>query len=520
MFIKMTLGSIIVFIVIMFLPDLCLAVNTPTFTPTNCPAGPMTWTTMAPMPTSRDRFEAGAVNGIIYCVGGENGPENLTVVEAYNTATNTWSTMAPMPTGREDLGVAVVNNIVYAIGGYNGTNVLSTVEAYDPSTNTWTTMAPMPAPRCNLAVAVLNGIIYAVGGDDSTGTPSGSLYAYDPSTNTWTTLASMPTPRSQLVFGAVNGILYAAGGNTSVGITTPGSVVGTLESYNPSTNTWTAGLPPEPTAFEESLGESLNGLFYVMGGVTTTSILNTVQAFDPATNSWVAENPMPAIQEAQAGAVWNNTVYSIGGWQPGFMNDNQVGILHCPVVNTPTNTSTPTFTPSPTFTPTPSPTFTPTNTSAITTTPTLTPTYTFTPVVTSTPTSTAISTPTNTPTATDTPCGFPGDTCTFTPTTTATATIAYADNFLITKNVFNSSQPVSMLVQYAPVTGDFNLSVYNTAGELVKVIDASYHGTPTNTWYRWDGTNKAGNPCASGVYIISLTEPFSHKLKKVLYIKQ
>lgn len=302
----------------------CLAQQSPI-----CPSNDLAWTTLAPMPSARDRFEAGVVNGIIYCVGGQNRSDNLTDVEAYNTGTNTWSTVAPMPTGREDLGVAVVNGILYAIGGYDGSNMLSTVEAYDPLRNFWSEKAPMSSPRCNLAVGVVNGVIYAVGGNDSSSAAVNTVEAFDPRANSWTLKASMPTARSQLSVGVVNGILYAVGGNTSRCITTPGKLVANLESYNPATNTWTQGLAPEPTALEESLGASMNGLFYVMGGVTTGPVVDTVDAYDPATNRWSEKSSMEAVQEAQGGAVWNNVLFSVGGWGPGFMNDNQAGTFQC-----------------------------------------------------------------------------------------------------------------------------------------------------------------------------------------------
>jgi hypothetical protein len=50
-----------------------------------------------------------------------------------------------MPTARWLGASAVVNNLVYAIGGRSSANVsLSVVEAYNPATDTWSTMAPMP----------------------------------------------------------------------------------------------------------------------------------------------------------------------------------------------------------------------------------------------------------------------------------------------------------------------------------------------------------------------------------------
>jgi N-acetylneuraminic acid mutarotase len=202
-----------------------------------------TWTSKAPMPTSREFLAVGVVNGILYAVGGYDGTNILRTVEAYDPSTNTWTTKAPMPTGRALLGVGVVNGILYAVGGFNGpvfpfpsSNVLNSVEAYDPSTNTWTTKAPMPTGLEELAVGVVNGILYAVGGISSNGGVSymlGTLEAYDPSTNTWTTKASMPTSRSDVGVGVVSGILYAVGGCCGFSNVMPPGPFNTAEAYTP-----------------------------------------------------------------------------------------------------------------------------------------------------------------------------------------------------------------------------------------------------------------------------------------------
>lgn len=317
------------------------ATATPTLTPTCCASNNLAWSVPASMPTARDRFALGDVNGILYAVGGQNlSSNNLATVEAYNPGTNSWSTVAPLPTGRQDLTAATVNGTLYAIGGYDGTNVLGVVEAYNPGTNSWSTVAPLPNARCNLGSAVVNGIIYAVGGDDSGGNPLGTVTAYNPGTNSWSTLAAMPTARSQLAVAGVNGILYAAGGNTGISLTTPGNVVGTLEAYNPGTNSWTTGLAPLPTARECSSGLSVNCLFYVMGGVTSTTIENVAEAYDPAADSWSSKNAMSNVEAAAGGDTVNGVLYVVGGWSGSEYEDGtQVGAVVC----TPTGpTSTPT----------------------------------------------------------------------------------------------------------------------------------------------------------------------------------
>lgn len=144
-------------------------------------------------------------------------------------------------------------------------------------------------------------------------------------------------------------------------------------------------------------------------------------------------------------------------------------------------------------------------------TPTFTPTFTYTPTMTNTPTLT----PTNTP------CGFPGNTCTPTFTPTPTPTPYTVDIFTADKNIFVPSQDkfVTLNVQYSQVPGPYSLRIYNTAGEHIKDLDSMYSTVLINKTYQWDGTNKFGEPCASGLYIIYLLEPFNRKVKKLILIR-
>ena len=198
----------------------------------------------------------------------------------------------------------------------------------------------------------------------------------------------------------------------------------------------------------------------------------------------------------------------------------------CTPTNTPTNTATPTPPPTLTATPTLTPTFTPTftRTSTATFTPTFTRTNTatftpsFTPTLTPTRTPTKTPTDTATPTATNTPCGYPGNTCTWTPTPTPTNTPYYADVFTVTKNVLRSGESVSIFVNYTTYPGPYDLRIYNSAGEHIKTLDSEQLSAPVSQWYSWDGTNKYDQPCASGVYIFYLSEPYSAKMKKILLI--
>jgi len=165
----------------------------------------------------------------------------------------------------------------------------------------------------------------------------------------------------------------------------------------------------------------------------------------------------------------------------------------------------------PTNTPTATPQVTATNTA--TATPSLTPTI--------TPTSTPTGTPTNSTTAT--PTATITNTATITPTATITATptatIPDIDVFDVDHNILDpANDTVSIHVAYSKYPGDYSLKIFNSAGEHIKTLSEKTMTGILDESYQWDGKNKYGDVCASGVYIFYLTEPFSRKTKRILLI--
>ncbi|HVZ79379.1 MAG TPA: hypothetical protein VHE12_01110 [bacterium] len=142
------------------------------------------------------------------------------------------------------------------------------------------------------------------------------------------------------------------------------------------------------------------------------------------------------------------------------------------------------------------------NSGCITSTPTNTPTPTITPTPTVTPTPSPTGTPTNTPTITPTP-------------------IPEVDIFYVSKNAFDPKNdgPVSIYVGYSKFPGDYSLRIYNSAGEHIRTLDSKTVNQPLSESYEWDGKNKYGDDCASGIYILLLREPFAVKMKRVLILR-
>jgi len=184
----------------------------------------------------------------------------------------------------------------------------------------------MPTARADFGVAALNGSLYAVGGYyrvDALGT----VEAYDPGTNSWTTKAPMPTARLGLGVGVVNGVLYTVGGFIPfVGY------VGTVEVYNPMTNTWTTRASlPTPRA-DLAVGV-VNGILYAVGGHVFVGSAQTpsraVEAYDPVSNTWTAKASMPTARGSLGVGVMNGILYAVGGTAP-----NNVVEAYDPVANT------------------------------------------------------------------------------------------------------------------------------------------------------------------------------------------
>jgi N-acetylneuraminic acid mutarotase len=119
---------------------------------------------------------------------------------------------------------------IYAMCGAAGPDIYNTVEASDPSATPGRLERPCSRPAGGAAATGADGHIYAIGG--STGPPLGTILdtveAYNPLTNTWTTVSLLPSARAQLAATTgQDGRIYVTGGYNLAG---PLNVV---EAYEP-----------------------------------------------------------------------------------------------------------------------------------------------------------------------------------------------------------------------------------------------------------------------------------------------
>ncbi|MCL5292105.1 MAG: hypothetical protein M1548_06200, partial [Actinobacteria bacterium] len=173
----------------------------------------------------------------------------------------------------------------------------------------WSTKAPIPTPRVGAAAAEVNGKIYVIGGYGG-GQVTGTVEEYDPATNTWTTKTPMPTPRYAVV-ATVNGKIYAIGSQHYWPYNNP------VEEYDPVADTWIARAPMPTVRFR--LGTAVvNGKIYAIGGEDprTGSSVGTVEEYNPTTDTWTTRASMPTPRYDLGVIAVNGKIYAIGGAYP------------------------------------------------------------------------------------------------------------------------------------------------------------------------------------------------------------
>ena len=89
--------------------------------------------------------------GFLYAVGGYDGASRhcLSSVECFSPETDAWTPVSEMSCRRSGAGVGVIEGLLYAVGGHDGPLVRNTVEVYNPESNSWTQVAHMHLCRRN-----------------------------------------------------------------------------------------------------------------------------------------------------------------------------------------------------------------------------------------------------------------------------------------------------------------------------------------------------------------------------------
>jgi N-acetylneuraminic acid mutarotase len=293
-------------------------------------ASALIWVDMPDMPNARYNMGVAATtDGKIYVMGGDNWScTPLDNMEVFDPATNAWSILSPMPTPRWGVRSTALDGKIYAIGGNSddcGEQIMGTVEVYDPATDTWETRTPMPTPRAAMGVASANGKIYAMGGIIEAGGVTSIVEEYDPFTDTWTQKADMPIMNYSFgIVAADNGIIYTFGGSM---------MMDAAFAYDTVTDDWTS-VSPMPTprdTFAATRGS--NGNIFAVGGFSGSGPTGSVEEYNPQTDTWFVQTPIPSSRAGHGMAASGEVIYAIGGF--GYdANGSALGALSSVVAAT------------------------------------------------------------------------------------------------------------------------------------------------------------------------------------------
>ena len=295
------------------------------------------WIKLAPFPDPSEELIGAAAVGKMYVFAGlAPGWKPKGLVYEYDPAGDKWTKKKPMALPSHHVAFTEYRGKIYAFGGFvlpqTGAPAWVPIDnawEYDPANDSWKALAPMPTKRGSPVAVTVGDKIYVIGGavpgpkesavhPARPHTSAGTVEEYDPASNTWKSRASMPTPRNHATAGAINGKIYVIGGRVGAAFISGGSSnIGVIEAYDPATDSWSHGLMRAPTVRSAGAGGVYNGRIYVTGGEyqdhRMMATLKSFEAYDPATNTWQTLPSLPVSRHGLAGAVIGNRLHMVSG---------------------------------------------------------------------------------------------------------------------------------------------------------------------------------------------------------------
>lgn len=296
------------------------------------------WIKLAPFPQPAEEISGAAAGGKMYVFAGLAPVwKPVGMVYEYDPTGNQWTRKKPMALPSHHVAFTEYHGKIYAFGGFvlpdSGPPAwvpINNAWEYNPATDTWKALAPMPTKRGSALAAAVNDKIYVIGGatmipgsKETAVMPThphmsvGTVEEYDPATNTWRERSQMPTPRNHAAIAAVNGRIYVIGGRVGAAFIGYASDISVVEEYDPATDQWSGPRARMPIA-RSAIGAGVyGGRIYVAGGEYQDphmmATFRAVEAYDPAANTWTEMPPMPVSRHGLAVGVIGNRLYVVSG---------------------------------------------------------------------------------------------------------------------------------------------------------------------------------------------------------------
>lgn len=299
---------------------------------------PGKWLKLAAFPEPSEELYGAATHGKFYVFGGlAPGWQPKGLAYEYDPATDKWTKKKPMALASHHVAFTEWNGKLYAFGGFvpppSGPPAWVPIDnawEYDPANDSWKALAPMPTRRGSPVAATVNGKMYVIGGASThpgSSEPAvlparphrslGTVEEYDPATNTWRARSPMPTARNHAAVGVVNGKIYVIGGRLGAAFIGVASNTDVVEEYDPATDAWGAVRARMLTPRSAGAWGTYNGRIYVAGGehqnAQFMAAFRALEAYDPRTNTWASLPSMPVPRHGLAGAMVGNRFHLASG---------------------------------------------------------------------------------------------------------------------------------------------------------------------------------------------------------------
>ena len=247
------------------------------------------WSTLTPLPEPRHHTAATAIDGVLYVSGGSPSATDLTTATADLWALDVeaggdWEELAPLAQPRWGHRMVALDGRVYAVGGQPGPDV----QIYDPEEDSWSLAAPLPEVRDHLGVVVHDGEIWVLGGRDQLDDLTTRVDVYDPRTDEWRDGPPLPAPVSAAAVGVVAGHIHVVDGEDPA--TFGGGVLDAHWVLEPGADEWSQG-PASRLPVHGAADGVIDERLYVVGGASRQGALSTiswtdeVQVLDPGADS-------------------------------------------------------------------------------------------------------------------------------------------------------------------------------------------------------------------------------------------
>jgi len=237
-----------------------------------------------------------------------------------------WLVRADMPTARSDFIPVVVNNQLYVAGGctspqlINGTcfTITNVLEQYDFASNKWATMAPMPRDRTRYAATAYQDLIFILGGRDINDKTVQEVDVYSITNNSWSTYFQadgLMTFSDPLAF-TIGSKIYVTGGYDDQYHTRSATFVLDMANNNNNFKFLQGVVPDRHFAFGDIGGAVVNGKAYLYGGWNQTDFCNpqnAMESYDPTTNTWTVLSPSIFGRGDMGITAIRNQIYVAGG---------------------------------------------------------------------------------------------------------------------------------------------------------------------------------------------------------------